>query len=307
MLLSNDQINEILQIVEYYTNFFIAETIGVDVLTNKDKKVLTDVGVDMSMFEDTTQYIDTAYKFGILATVLGNKAVKKMSFKQLKNFFKSGKFIPLSPSEQYALDFVKRQSYNDIKGLGNRMHKDTMNIFIEISKASRLKYQKVIRDSTAKILENRDTAKKLASMLGEKTKDWARDFNRIADYNMHSAYQQGIVSELLKTHGEDCEVFYTVYKGACPNCIRTYVKNVNTNEPKVFKLKDIIANGSNIGRKAKDYLPSVDPLHPWCRCTIHVKPENSEWSVEKQRFVLVRNDYGVRRKSKVSVTITKIQ
>jgi hypothetical protein len=306
MLLNNDQISEIFQLVEYYTNFFLAETIGLDVLTKKDKKILTDVGIDLSIFKDSDQYIDIAYKFGMLASALGKKAVQHLTFAQLKRFIKSGKIAPLTSIEKFALEFVKRQAYSDIKGLGNRINKDTMEIFIEASKLDRLKYQKIIRESTKEVLKDRGTVKDLATKLGEKTKDWARDFNRIADYNMHSAYQQGIVTQLLEQEGEDCEVFYTVYKGACKHCVETYILDVKTGEPRIFKLKDIIANGSNIGRKVKDWKASINPIHPWCRCTIHKKPENSEWNVEKQRFTLVRETYGVKRKSKVSVTITKI-
>lgn len=305
MLLNNDQIGKLIEIIDYYTSFYISKHVGVNTLTSKDKSILKKFGIDFKIFSKNLPTMEVAFKFGMLAAALGKKGVKSMTLDGLIKFLKSGKFIALSAAEEFALNYVKTQSYNEIKGLGNRMSQDATQIFIEASKTQRIKYQKIISKEAQVAIKYRSTVKDLSSALGQKTQDWARDFDRIADYILHDAYQQGIATELLKEYGEDVKIYYAVYSKACEHCKRIYLINKKTNEPRVFKLKDVIANGSNIGRKTSDWKASVSPIHPWCKCTMHTKPENSIWNVEKQRFILSRNTYGVDRKSKIKITITK--
>ncbi len=307
MLISNDELSELFDIIDYFHILFIADTIGVDTLTSADRRLLISKGIDIADFETADDYMAYAYKFGILASALkGSKKIKDLKFADLKKFISSGKFIPLTPSEQFALDYIKQQAYNDIRGLGNRIKHDTGQIFIEASRTRRTRTERTIRKEGAKAIKDRKTVTELSSELGHKTKDWSRDFDRIADYIMHDAYEHGIASQLLKEHGENVEVFFSVYKGACNHCIELYLTGEVGSEPKIFKLKDVLANGSNIGRKAVDWKATVSPIHPWCRCTMHNKPENSVWDKVKHQFVLIRNTYGVERKSKVKITITKI-
>ena len=53
----------------------------------------------------------------------------------------------------------------------------------------------------------------------------------------------------------------------------------------VFPLKEIIANGNNIGRKVADWKPTISPTHPYCRCTINYKDPNIDWDAEMHAFV----------------------
>lgn len=305
MLFTTDELYELYSIIDYFHTFFIATNIGTDILSKSDKILLYNYGVDINSFKDDEDYISYAYKFGLLATALKKDKVRALDFDSLKRFIRSGQFIPLTDSEQYALQFVRQQAYNDIKGLGNRIKQSTGQIFIESSRTRRLKVQRIIRKETKKAIRERKTVQELSSTLAKRTGDYARDFDRIAQYVLHDAYQNGIASQLLKQHGEDVEVFYSVYPGACEHCIEIYLTDGKGSEPKIFKLKDIIANGTNIGKKVKDWKSSIAPCHPWCRCTINLKPENTIYDVEKKRFTLVRNTYGVNRKSKIKVTVTK--
>ena len=296
------QIKELMGVIDFYHTLFIGTNIGKDTLTKNDINTLKSRGIDVSKMPDES-IADYSYKFGILSEALGSKRSAGMNFDELKNFIASKNYIPLTSAEKATLEYVKHQMYSDIKGLGNRVSKDFSQTAIEIDRKRRLLYEKTIKDETAKIISQRKSVNELASELGHKTGDWARDFDRIADYTMHNAYQHGIASQMIKMYGEDCNVFYSVYERACPHCVRIYLTDGVGSEPKHFKLKDILANGSNIGRKTTDWLPSVSPLHPWCRCTMNLIPENGIWDKDKKRFVIKRNTYGVERKSKIKVTI----
>lgn len=291
-------------VIDFYHTLFIGQNIGKDVLSKKDIKLLKSRGIDVTKLPKQT-IADYAYQFGIIAQALGDKRSKDLTFDQLKKFIESKNYIPLTSSEKAALGFVKQQMYSDIKGLGNRISQDFSQIAIEVDQKRRIKYENIIKNEAIKALEYRKSVSELSSEIGHKTKDWARDFDRISDYVMHNAFQQGIASNLLKNHGEDVKVFFSVYPGACKHCIRIYLTDGIGSKPKQFTLKSVIANGSNIGRKVIDWKPSISPLHPWCRCTLHVVPENGIWDTAKKRYIIGRNTYGVNRKSKVKITISR--
>lgn len=305
MILTVDELFELYTLIDYFHVFFIADTLGTDLLTKSDKIVLYNYGIDIHSFEDDEDYLAYAFKFGMLAAVLKKDKIKDFTFEDLKKFIKSGQFIPLTEAEQFALSYVRAQTYNDIKGLGNRIKQSTGQVFIESSRTRRLKNQRIIRKQTKLAIKNRLSITELSSILAEKTGDYARDFDRIADYVMHDAYQQGIASQLLNKYGEEVEVFYSVYVKACKHCIELYLTDGIGSEPRVFKLKTVIENGSNIGRKAKDYKAVVGPVHCFCRCHLNYKPENTVWDKVKKMFILVRNTYGVKRNSVIKVKIER--
>lgn len=54
--------------------------------------------------------------------------------------------------------------------------------------------------------------------------------------------------------------------------------------PKVFKLSELISNGTNIGRKVNEWKPTVGSTHPWCRCLLRYLPDDYDWSNESKTF-----------------------
>lgn len=302
MIFNTEQIAELTSVIDFFHTLFIGQNIGKDVLSKSDIKLLEKNGIKVNTF--AASFAEDAYKFGILASALKDKRTKGLNYNDFRKFINSGNFIPLTSVEKDALMAVKQHMYADIKGLGNRIAQDFSRVIIEASQKQRAKYEQTIKQTASKAIQNRWSVNQMASELGHKTGDWARDFDRISDYVMHSAYQQGIASQLLKQYGESAKVFFSVYESACKHCQAVYLTDGIGSEPKQFKLVDVIANGNNIGVKAKDYKPSVDPLHPYCRCTMHPVPENAVWDKVKKQFVIVRNTYGVNRKSKIKVTIS---
>lgn len=49
----------------------------------------------------------------------------------------------------------------------------------------------------------------------------------------------------------------------CPSCKKAYLVD-GTQIPKVFKLSELQANGTNYGKKSSEYLPTITPLHVNC-------------------------------------------
>lgn len=304
MILNINQINELLEIIKKQHILFLTESVGADFLSKEDKKILQNSGFNLDKLKKMG-VIEENFRLGLLADALGHKKARILNYEQFKKFVSSGAFYPLTKAETEALQNVKLQNYTDIKGLGNRISSDFTRILVDSDKKKRAKFLKIIKQEAQQAIIDRSTVQQLASNLMHKTKDWARDFERIADYTMHEAFSQGKIQRIRKTRGDNADIYMEVLSDACPDCRKLYLNGDGT--PKVFKLWQLLNNGSNIGRKKAEWKAVVPPLHPWCRCETFEKPEDYEYNIVTHLFDKPPKDYvsPVGRTSKVRVFINE--
>lgn len=286
MIFNQGQIQDMLSILKRYELVFIAGQLGLDFLSQSDKDILIAAGVNLDKYKNKKGVVEHAFLFGILAEAIGDARAKKMTYAQFQKFLASGNFIPLTEEEEFALQTVKNRAYTDITSLGNRMRTGLSNVVLKNNQSQSVLVQQMIKQKTVKAIELRVGARGLAADLAETSQDWEVDWLRIAYYLTHEAYNSGRAQSILKEYGADAEVYFDVYVGACNRCKELYLVDPEDpdSEPKVFKLKDIIANGNNIGRKVKDWLPTISPTHPYCRCTINHKKAGFAWDAELRAF-----------------------
>lgn len=287
MVFTQSQIQDMLSILKRYELVFIAKQLGLSFLSQADKNILLAAGIDVNKYKNKQGIIEHAFLFGILAEAIGDARAKKMSYLQFQKFLASGNFIPLTEEEEFALQTVKNRAYTDITNLGARMRTGLSNAVLRNNQQQALVVQNMIRQKTVKAIELRSGARGLAADLAETSKDWEVDWLRIAYYLTHEAYNSGRAQSILKQHGPNAEVYFDVYAGACVHCSELYLTDPDDPEsiPIVFPLKEIIANGNNIGRKVADWKPTISPTHPYCRCTINYKDPNFDWDAEMHAFV----------------------
>lgn len=288
MIFNNNQIQDMLTILKRYELLFIAGQVGINYLSNYEKDILIAAGIDLNKYKNQKGVIEHAFLFGILAEAIGSNRAKNMTYGQFQKFLASGNFIPLTEEEEFALQQVKNRAYNDITNLGNRMRNSLSNSVLRNNQQQSLLVQKVIRGKAIKAIELRTGARSLAAELSNVTEDWEVDWLRIAYYLTHEAYNSGRAQSILKQYGSDAEVYFDVYEGACKKCKELYLIDPEdpNSEPIVFKLKDIIANGNNIGRKTENWLPTISPTHPYCRCTINFKKPGFAWDAGLRAFTI---------------------
>jgi len=304
MLFTPNQIEELLKIVEYHHVLFITENVGDDTLTSSDKRLLKDFGVDIEKVKVAHPKLSQAFKFGVLAEALGSQRARKVTYKDFKQYLKSGNFIPLTRAEELALEAIKRQAYSDIKGLGNKVGKDLQTVHIEVDQEKRLRMERQIEKTAEEAIENRKSVKQMALDLGKKTGDWTRDFGRISEYIMQSSYEEGRAASIKEKEGGDALVYKDVFPGACKHCIRLYLTEGIGSRPVVFKLSDLQANGNNIGRKVDEWKPVVAATHPWCRCTLNHVRSGYDWDPDTRAFTKLKDfERKVERKSKITITV----
>lgn len=122
------------------------------------------------------------------------------------------------------------------------------------------------------------TSTQMERALREATKDTEQDFDMVIRSELMNRSQEAFAQEILEgksiysSKGEDTRVFKNPNPDACKHCKRLYLERDGT--PKVFKLADLMANGSNVGKKVADWKPVVGITHPHCQCVLQVLPEN---------------------------------
>jgi hypothetical protein len=281
-----NQIQNILDIIARNNIIFIGAKIGPDYLTEDEKNLLLKYNINpYHLYRPENDFLNTQFHLGLISDAIGILETQKLTYKDLQDYFIQGKYIPLTEVEKGVLNSIKLQSLSDIKGLQGRIFKDINNIIDAKQKGNRVAYEEVIRNEVLKGLEAKKTAVKIASELGHKTGDWTRDFRRIVEYVSHQAFDEGRVAMIeRKSAGKEIWVYKSVYLGACKHCVRLYLTGDIGSRPKVFKLSELKANGTNIGRKVEDWKPVIGSTHPYCRCTIDDFDPRFEWNPKSGLF-----------------------
>lgn len=278
MIFNNQQISSLQKSVEFHHTLFILQNIGTDILTSADRKLLRQNDIDLSTFKNKIDSVTYSYMFGKLeSSVRDRSTLKKLNLEQYKEFITSNpdKF-KLTKEDKQNIHTAKMQFYNDIKRLSGDIKSDLQQSLIEINNT----FKQKTKSATKQILRT------FGKTLAENTKRYSARFEVISGYNMHSSYQQGIAGELLARLGPNAKVYFTTHPDCCPYCAKTYLRNGRGSQPRIFYLKTVIANGSNIGRKAKQYRASLQPLHPRCRCKMNMLPRGKiKWSPRQNRYI----------------------
>lgn len=295
------QIEELLEIIDVHILKFVGTNINKEYLTAKDFKLLKKYGINV--MTQTKLTVEQAFKFGILSQALGTSKVNSMDYLTFKKSVMNKTFLPLDYREVVALQNLEFQAYNEIKGLGNTIKKDFSRILIDTDKVQREKYEAIIKDTARQTLLDRGGVKQMSSDLGHKTGDWARDFNRISDYILHEAHDHGRAMGIERHDGKDALVFKRVFDEACKSCVSLYLSAGVGSEPKIFKLSELRANGTNVGRKVADWKPVIGATHPYCRCNLEYVPKSSVWNPTEKKFKIEARDERAAELAKRSRTL----
>lgn len=281
MILTQDQIQELLNIIDKNQLVAIGTNLGPDFLSASDQELLMNSGVDYEYALEGDP-IFSQFNYGMLAEAMGQTAFDNLSYDQLKEYIRFGKYIPLSFAEEMAIQTIKRQTLNDLKTLGGRIFKDVNQILIDNTLKTQ---QEFIKQEMAEGIELKKTVSEVAHRISELTGDWSRNFERIVAYNSHCAIEGGKAAMIQRNaDGKDPVVYKSVFYDACDHCIRLYLLDGPGSQPRLFKLSELRANGSNIGRKTKDWKATVDSIHPFCRCALHHLFPGASWDDKQKKF-----------------------
>jgi len=278
-LASSHHLAELRRIIEDFHLAFIAGQIGPAYVSSNDLRRLIDAGIlppDLAYTwvpesgvvpPAVRERIEFAYNYG---HALGYDRIAPN--KPVPNFI-AREPPKLTEQEKHARDWAERSAAETIVGLGNRVAQDFTTEAIEADAELRQKFRAAIREELDGNIERRETWRKLASELGHRTGDWARDFRRIAATEKQHAMNEGITAGLIEREGSPKSVYVAKIPApdACEACIALHLTAGPGSPPRIFTLAELTQNGSNVGRKRAQWRAGVGPVHPWCSCTlVHV-------------------------------------
>ncbi len=185
----------------------------------------------------------------------------------------------MAPSEEKAYLMARRHAGSYAKRLGQELAEDLGQTVLEewegeeITKEAdaELRQERLeqIRDATGEALATHGDPERLAVDLMRRTDDWEHNWERIARTELQAAYNDGRVLDAMEAYGQDTQIARITESDACKQCKELF----NGPEgPIVWPLGDILANGTNVGKKRSAWLPSIYPLHPNCKCDTLVVP-----------------------------------
>lgn len=235
------------------------------------------------------QLLDDAFLTGVLIQRLAEEAPRARDWTTQRWTREIAKRpMPLTADERAALDVAKLGVGQYIQGLGNTVGDTVNGLVIEAldeerahaivgDDAKRKATLEAIGGAVQEAVEGRKTAKWLKSRILDATNDGARDLDRIAVTESQNVHERGKALAITERHGADALVFKRPSPGACPQCIAAFVGPDGL--PRVFTLRELIANGNNFGRKTKDWLPTLESVHPFCACDLVRLPDG--WGFDK--------------------------
>jgi len=304
MIFSTNEIQEILNVIEYHHVFTASINLGVDVLSREDRDLLQKNNVDISGLRSNMSSYDKLYYFGRLTGILNDIQSKTISFLDFLQYIKRGQYIPLSTREKFELDIAKRQTYTHLKGLKDRVKTSVESSILKEESKRREEYDKAVKEGLEKGVIDRKSVSSIISDIGHQLDTFKHDWGRIVETESNNIFLLGRAMEYAKKDGDDVLVYKTVYPLACRHCIEKYLTNGIGSKPRVFKLSDLIKNGTNIGKKVRDWVATLLSIHPFCRCLLNRVPPRYVWSEENQRFELPKTiENRVERKSKVKTVV----
>ena len=298
----NVNINLLLRLMEVLQknqSIFIASTLGLNYLSEYDKFLLKINGVDIEKISNMND-IDRMFYFGFYSQMFGNRKSFKVKKSEFEKWFQKEIKKPISTQRKAALEFLKNRTFTDITGLGNKISNNLQNRILISSKKEKNLIRKKIKSATIKAFKENKSQQELASILRDLTKEWSRDFSRIADYVLQESYAYGRLANIIETYGEDVKVYKETFPGVCVHCEKNY--GSPGQEPIIYTIDELLKNGDNIGRK--EQLPVLGQAHPWARSILHPVPPNSKWDNNKRQFVITRDNRGIKRNAKVKINIS---
>lgn len=247
---------KISNIIKSFQTNFLAHFIGVDYLSNSEQEYLKNqIGEEsFEKLKKDIPYLDRIYIFGQIAEKLGVENSNKMSKKQFDKIVKKENIPNFKIDNEEVLDNTKKQIYLDILSKRFSIEKDIR--------------QEILNQQERTQKGEKFDFKQLIKSLKEKLNIWSDLSNSVA-FNSEDALNKGKADQIKEESGESDPWVYKVPladERTCSSCKKAYLNSDGS--PKIFKLSELEANGTNIGLKQVDWKPTLGGLHINCRCLL---------------------------------------
>lgn len=304
-MLSKKQLEQIYSLIDFHVLNVAWKTFGVSVLDEKQKNFLLKNGVDITKIKRHIPPYFQNWMFGLLTAKLRDYQAKKITYKDFLSYLDRKQYSEPSKREIEEYEIARNRSYSYLKGLGEKVKDSVVSTIENEMLQSSLTRQEVISEEIQRGILERKSVKRISSEIANRLNEWNRDWERIVQTEYQSVFNMGRLQTFMKEgKGYEQKIYFDVYNGACRHCIRLYLTGGIGSQPRIFTAKELIANGTNIGRNSKDWKATIlMPIHPFCRCTANEYEDGLVWDTESKMF---KEDPEYQRKTRPDVKV-KVQ
>lgn len=188
----------------------------------------------------------------------------------------------ITEAEREAVAILRDRIGQNVRGLGNKLDTTTGHILVDADDRLRRRRLTNLQREVIGGISERAEAEDVAKRVRAATQELKRDWLRTAHTEMHNATQEATAIVLAHRSPErDPRVFKRPNGNACKFCKLLYLQKDGVT-PRVFRLSELLANGSNVGRRAgrptlsgrarTEWKAVIGAVHPFCRCCLQVLP-----------------------------------
>ena len=287
MVISKSTIAKIKEIVKKNHKRLGITLLGNSIFTPEEIKELEAQGVDTS---NNSSVMDLAYNHNFIneeSTEASPTSTEDMKSQQAAPGVK-----PRGEAHEYAVEHANESVAQLIEKLGTDVSTKLEGLIRESNnqyKSNAL--QNLNRSDMADELVKEGMIGQIKAKLRDASKDSARDWNRVAVTEVSNiigiASTDRIVAKNQNKSINEVYVYRIVVNDAklCKYCRKFYLDNDGS--PKVYKLSTILGNGSNYGKKAASWNPTILATHPNDRCSqvIEIPPGYKVMSGGKLSYI----------------------
>ena len=271
-MISKEAQKKIDKVIDRYGKAIIVRYSGASFITQEELSDLLSQGIlTPEMLEGAT--VEDAYLIGRLRSEMTdeerNSQLDPADFHR-QNF---GKVATMSEKHVKVIESIKANSHNALEGLVSTIRNKVNGAFLRSNFERSQEYlgEEIKNVLEEAYIENKSLGK-LVQDLKKQMKDFSSKYQTIVTTEMTKAINAGAADLILekektKSTSDVYVYFLTVHDNRlCPVCSSLYLTSAGT--PRVFTMSEVIANGSNYGKKRPQWKASLQGVHPNCRCLV---------------------------------------
>ena len=259
-VLTPAQINRIKQIINEHFSTFIIENLGADMVGEIDLQMLKDKGL-LDQIIPKEDYFTKTYlagkQRGNLPTIPNKIALDEL------------KAAGLSNQDLKSLEHIRSSAGHYIKNLENTISNQVVTTVLDNNKERSYDVVgEIVKPAFERAVEEGRAVNKIIQELRDNTGDLVRDWQRVVVTELNNAYNHGSIDEIVdrnKAIEKDDILVYCqgpLDERTCQYCQKHYHDGGSF---KIYRMSELLAGGTNVGRKAANWQAVVPPMHPNCR------------------------------------------
>lgn len=175
-------------------------------------------------------------------------------------------------AEREAVASLRDRIHQHVRALGNKLDDAVGRILLEAD--DDVRRRRMVGGRSDKHFDAPAVLARIRDAVNALRREWLRT----AHTEVHNASEEA-KAIAMSAGGRDPMVFKRPHADACAHCRLLYLKPDGVT-PRVFRLSALLANGTNVGRRAgrptrsgrsrTEWKAVVGAVHPWCQCPLHV-------------------------------------